>query len=292
MLPIIHTRLGRLGFFWTHSFQVAEKYPEEMVQLLYFSKNHSSTHQSCIFMRHRIMSSRRIEMHCRTWLPENNHQCQLNKRRCSGGHQENIYGIMVKAQIWKRACSKKVRNIRIGNVFSTTMSLVEQELETRPLTTIRRPWGSNSAHIKSTTDGKKKSDCLICAIIWSVPRLEKNLNWLTHIATFFGNDGLANTSIKEQEIKVFKRTCGNPEMRRTCLACGWFREMLRVPTCANHWSLHLQRWCSAINKCLDGTWRASVFYDGVFEIKTGPELLVALLKSSKNQQKSRFGILI
>ena len=206
-----------------------------MVHLLYFSKNHSSTHRSCIFMRHRIMSSRRIEMHCRTWQPENNYQCQLNKRRCSGGHQENVYGIMGKAQTWKRACSEKVRKIRIRNVFSTTMNLEEQGLEARPLTKVRRPWGSNSAHIKSTTDGTKKSECIICAIIWSVPRLEKNLNWLTHMAPFFGNDGLANNKkIMEQEIKVFKRTCGNPEMRRTCLACGWFREMLRVQTWANH----------------------------------------------------------
>ena len=87
VFPYTHT-----GVVYTGLTEVnATTYLEKMVLPLLLSNNESRAHRSRTVVGHRVLSSCRDKIHCRTWLPKYRNHWQRKKIRLSSRRAEDIH---------------------------------------------------------------------------------------------------------------------------------------------------------------------------------------------------------
>ena len=251
----IHSYRSRL--LWTLRNQISTTYPEEMVLPLHLPDNERSSHRSRTIIGHRVMSSCCDKIHCKTWLPKYHHQWQWifvgaanelktfmndwDKAKIKSDLAQkkivwkfNPPGVPQFGGIWERQVQicKKVKIAILDNrsladkLLSTTMCLVEQTLNARPLTAV------SVDPEKIIQNGSRR-----CRL--DLEKMDSRI-----------------PSTMEPEIEVVKRTWAKPERRRVGMNSRWLCETLWVHAWTHHWDLHWQRRCCEISNSRNGTWRA------------------------------------
>ena len=130
--------------------------------------------------------------------------------------------------------------------LSTTMCLVEQTLNARPLTAVSDdPEDLTALTPNQFLLGREKASAPFMPS--SEPEKIFQSGWSMCRHDLEKMDSRI-PSTKEPKTEVVKRTCAKPERRWVSVASRWLCETIWVQTWTNHWDLHWKRRCSEISE--------------------------------------------
>ena len=130
-----------------------------------------------------------------------------------------------------------------GELLSTTMYLVEQTLNARPLTAV----SDNREHLTAVNRYVLRQPAS-STTTWENPSKR-----LKHMPTSSGKIDSWMSSTMERNIEMAKRGCANTERRRTCFYGRWFSETIWMLKWTSYPSLQMRRWRRTISESQIGT---------------------------------------